>query len=201
MEAIGIRCKLAPCSRDPAPAPQACGGPERISREEPETARPEAEASERGERAMVEDPGTDLGLGPIEQVAYVVEDMDRAVEYYSALFGPFQVSDQKMEGCTYRGRDADISLRMAVNHSSPVEIELLQPVEGQSPLTEHLEKSGEGLHHVRFRTDGIDAKLEELGARGFETLLYKRFGPGVAFAYIETPSEYGGIIIELLELP
>ena len=67
--------------------------------------------------------------------------------------------------------------------------------------TRRLEKSGEGLHHVRFRTDGIDAKLEELGARGFETLLYKRFGPGVAFAYIETPSEYGGIIIELLELP
>jgi methylmalonyl-CoA/ethylmalonyl-CoA epimerase len=143
----------------------------------------------------------DLGLGPIEQVAYVVEDMERAVTHYGALFGPFQISDQKLDGCRYRGQAADMSLRMAVNHSSPVEIELLQPVEGKSPLTEHLEKFGEGLHHVRFRIDGIDAKLEELEGKGFETLLYKRFGPTIAFAYIETPASYGGHVIELLEMP
>ena len=34
----------------------------------------------------------DLGLGPIEQVAYVVENMERAVAHYGALFGPFQIS-------------------------------------------------------------------------------------------------------------
>lgn len=150
---------------------------------------------------MQKDLGAALGLGPIEQVAYVVEDMDRAVEHYSALFGPFEVSDQKMEGCTYRGRSADVSLRMAVNHSSPVEIELLQPVEGESPLTEHLERHGEGLHHVRFRVQDIDSKLEELRGKGFEPLIYKRFGPGLAFAYLETPPGYGGHVIELLEMP
>ena len=30
----------------------------------------------------------DLGLGPIEQVAYVVKDMDSASQRYAALFGP-----------------------------------------------------------------------------------------------------------------
>ena len=29
----------------------------------------------------------DLGLGPIEQVAYIVEDMERAIPRYEALFG------------------------------------------------------------------------------------------------------------------
>lgn len=143
----------------------------------------------------------DLGLGPIEQVAYVVEDMERAIEHYGALFGPFQLSQTNMEGCTYRGQSADISLKLAVNNSSPVEVELLQPLEGESPLTEHLKQHGEGLHHVRFRTQEIDAKLAELNERGFETLLYKRFGPGVAFAYLETPKEFGGHVIELLEMP
>ncbi len=143
----------------------------------------------------------DLGLGPIDQVAYVVEDMERAILHYAALFGPFAVSDHKLEGCSYRGRRADISLKMAVNDASPVEIELLQPVEGGSPLREHLEAHGEGLHHVRFRVQEIDTKLEELRSQGFAPLLYKRFGPDTAFAYVETPPEFGGHVIELLELP
>lgn len=143
----------------------------------------------------------DLGLGPIEQVAYIVEDMDLAIPRYEALFGPFTVSEQKLDDCTVRGSSADLEMKMAVNNSSPVEIELIQPVKGDSPWSEHLENHGEGLHHVRFRVTGIDAKLEELGRQGFETLMYKRFGPEVAFAYVETPAEFGAHIIELLELP
>jgi len=150
---------------------------------------------------MPDDLSADLGLGPIEQVAYVVRNMERALVRYGALFGEFEVSDQMLEGCEYRGKTADLSLRMAVNHVGPVEIELLQPLEGESPLTEHLAEHGEGLHHVRFRVGGIDAKLEELKGKGFEPLLYKRFGPLVAFAYIQTPADYGGHIIELLEMP
>ncbi len=143
----------------------------------------------------------ELGLGPIDQVAYIVEDMDRAVPRYEALFGPFTVSEQTLPGCTVRGETVDLKMKMAVSGASPVEIELIQPVAGESPWSEHLAAHGEGLHHVRFRLQGIDAKLDELTARGFETLLYKRFGPEVAFAYVETPAAFGGHIIELLELP
>lgn len=143
----------------------------------------------------------DLGLGPIDQVAYIVKDMDRAIPRYEALFGPFTVSEQTLPGCTVRGQPLDLKMKMAVSGASPVEIELIQPVEGESPWSEHLAAHGEGLHHVRFRLQGIDAKLEELRERGFETLMYKRFGPEVAFAYVETPEAFGGHIIELLELP
>ena len=142
-----------------------------------------------------------LGLGPIEQVAYIVEDMDRAIPSYEALFGPFTVSEQTLDDCTVRGKPADIALKMAVNNDGPVEIELIQPTKGESPWTEHLVNHGEGLHHVRFRVPKIDPKLEELQARGFETLLFKRFGPEVAFAYLQTPDSFGGHVIELLELP
>ncbi len=82
----------------------------------------------------------DLGLGSIEQVAYVVEDMDRAIPRYEALFGPFTVSEQTLDDCTVRGKSADLGLKMAVNNNSPVEIELIQPTKGESPWTEHLAK-------------------------------------------------------------
>src|SRR5512139_1309773 len=141
-----------------------------------------------------------LGLGPIDQVAYAVANMDAALERYGAIFGPFDLAEATMEGCLVRGRLATIRLLYAVNRSGPIEIELIQPLAGEFTITEHLRTHGEGLHHVRFRVTALDPKLEELEHEGFETLLYKRFEElNVAFAYLQTPPELGGSVIELLE--
>lgn len=142
-----------------------------------------------------------LGLGPIDQVAYAVANMERAVARYAAMFGSFAVTEVLMERCTVRGRPADIRLLMAINRSSPVEIELIQPLEGEYTISAHLRTHGEGLHHVRFRlAPPVEPKIEALCGEGFETLLYKRFEqPPVAFAYLQTPAELGGSVIELLE--
>ena len=141
-----------------------------------------------------------LGLGPIDQVSYVVENIDRALPNYEALFGPFEVSQNELPDCTIRGQTADCTLKMAIGHSGAMEIELIEVSEGETTHTEHLRAHGEGLHHVRFRVADIDAKLPELQAEGFEILLYKRFSPEIAFAYVQTPDVIGGSVIELLQL-
>jgi 4-hydroxyphenylpyruvate dioxygenase-like putative hemolysin len=142
-----------------------------------------------------------LGLGPIDQVSYVVENLEKALPHYEAIFGPFDVGESPLVDCTIRGVQADCKLKLAVNNSGPLEIELIQVVEGDTSHSEHLRAHGEGLHHVRFRVQGLDSKLEKLEKAGFETVFYKRFGPTVGFAYLETPAEMGGSVIELLELP
>lgn len=142
-----------------------------------------------------------LGLGPIDQVAYVVHDLAASLPRYEALFGPFEVAEARMTDCTIRGRQADCTLKLAVNRSGPVEIELIQVLEGETPHSEHLRDHGEGLHHVRYRVDALDPRLEALREAGFDVVFEKRFGPGVAFAYVETPPELGGHVIELLEMP
>lgn len=144
---------------------------------------------------------TRYGLGPIDQVSYVVADLERALPRYQALFGPFRVGEAPMPGCTIRGKDADCVLKVAVSEAGPVEVELIQVLEGETTHSEHLRAHGEGLHHVRFRVASLDDKRAELEADGFETVLFKRFGPGVAVAYLETPAELGGSVIELLEMP
>jgi len=141
-----------------------------------------------------------FGPGPIDQVSYEVENIDRALPGYEALFGPFEVSENALPDCTIRGKQADCTIKMAIGHSGPMEIELIEVVAGETTHTEHLREHGEGLHHVRFRVDDIDAKLPELEDAGFEILLYKRFSPEIAFAYLETPDEIGGSVIELLQL-
>jgi 4-hydroxyphenylpyruvate dioxygenase-like putative hemolysin len=143
----------------------------------------------------------DLGLGPVDQVSYVVADLDRSLPRYEALFGAFKVGDAPLPGCTVRGKQMDCRLKVAVNNAGPIEIELIQVLEGEPPHSEHLRAHGEGLHHVRFRAQGLEDQLRRLEQRGFETIFFKRFGPTVAFAYLETPPELGGSVIELLEMP
>ncbi len=142
-----------------------------------------------------------LGLGPIEQVAYAVHDMQRALERYEPIYGAFEVYDAPNPGCTARGVEVAFPVRIATNNDGPIEIELLQPLGGPSVLTEHLAAHGEGLHHVRFRCPEIDAKIVELEAAGFTNLLYKRFAENVAFSYLSAPGEDEPIVIELLQMP
>jgi hypothetical protein len=145
--------------------------------------------------------GGRLGLGPPDQLSYVVHDLERALPRYEALYGPFEVGVAPLRECRIHGETASCTLKIAVNRSGPVEIELIQVLEGSTPHGEHLRAHGEGLHHVRFRVAALDAKLAELEREGYTTLFYKRFGPTVAFAYLETPAEIGGSVIELLEMP
>lgn len=143
----------------------------------------------------------DLGLGSIDQVSYVVRDLEASLTRYEALFGPFDVAVARLPDCTIRGTRADCVLKIAVNRSGPVEIELIEVLEGETSHSEHLRAHGEGLHHVRFRVDDLDAKLAVLREAAFEVVFEKRFGPDVAFAYVETPTALGRSVIELLEMP
>jgi hypothetical protein len=142
-----------------------------------------------------------LELGPIDQVAYVVESLDRSLAHYEAMYGPFQVMTYEMKDCEVRGRSRDCTLRLAINNAGPIEIELIEVVSGETIHSEHLKQHGEGLHHVRFRVDHLDPKVAALEAAGYRTAMHKRFGPALAFAYLESPAEMGGSMIELIEMP
>ena len=56
-----------------------------------------------------------LGLGPIDQVAYVVKDLQAALPRYEALFGPFEVAEAPLPDCSVRGERVDCRLKVAVN--------------------------------------------------------------------------------------
>ena len=131
----------------------------------------------------------------------MVDDLEAALPGYEALFGPFEIAVAPLPDCTIRGRRADCTLKLAVNRAGPIEIELIQVLDGETPHSEHLREHGPGLHHVRFRVDDLEAKLAALGELGCEVLLQKRFGPSVAFAYVATPPGLGGSVIELLQMP
>src|SRR5687768_13089819 len=109
-------------------------------------------------KTSVSNAAASLELGPIDQVAYVVESLDRSLPRYEAMFGPFQVATYEMKDCAIHGRPGDCTLRLAINSAGPVEIELIEVVAGETTHSEHLKQHGEGLHHVRFRVEHLDPK-------------------------------------------
>jgi catechol 2,3-dioxygenase-like lactoylglutathione lyase family enzyme len=144
----------------------------------------------------------ELGLPPLDQVAWIVRDLDKAIETFGALFGEFTTMDSDLKGCSYRGRTADVSLRIGFGRSGPIEIELIQPVSGESPHRELLEKYGEGVHHIRFRVDDLDVPMAKLQALGFE-VIWSHEMPAIdtRWAYLEAPKHQGGALVELLQMP
>ena len=139
--------------------------------------------------------------GTNDQIGYVVANLEASLPHYEALFGPFKVGEAPLDGVIFRGKEIDCKLKIATNNDGPIEIELIEVLEGETPHTEHLRDHGEGLHHVRFRISDIEDKIAELETAGYEKIFWKRFGPGVAFAYMTAPEEIGHSLIELFEMP
>jgi len=140
-------------------------------------------------------------LPPVEQIGIVVEDVDRAVQFYSSVFGwgPFQILQSDIKGFIYRGRSVDCRMKVALAQSGPIEIELIQVLEGDTIWTDFLREKGEGIHHLRFHVDDLDGTLAELAKEGIEPVFHKDFTEfGVKFAYLNT-DRIGGVVFELIE--
>lgn len=79
-------------------------------------------------------------------------------------------------------------------------LELLEPTSPASPVAKFIEKRGEGIHHLCFRVDDIDAHLARLESEGFrlinETAVPGAHGCRVAFLH---PAAGNGVLIELSE--
>ena len=145
----------------------------------------------------------EFGLPPIDQVGFVVRDLDKALQTFGPVFGPFVKMDSSLEGTNFRGRESDVTLRMAFGKSGPVEIELLQWVSGDSPHKEALDAGREGVHHVRFKVDSdIATYRRRFEEKGFSVVWSHSFpGADIEWAYLEGPAEQGGMMVELYQNP
>jgi len=138
-------------------------------------------------------------LPPIDQVGYVVRDLDATLARYAPLFGPFTRLDTPLTGVWYRGTPTDVHLRLAFGSTGNVEIEFIAVVSGASPHSEFLAAGREGIHHIRYRVADADATIAALRGEGFAPIWYHDMG-GTKFAYLEHATR-DGVLIELLQLP
>jgi catechol 2,3-dioxygenase-like lactoylglutathione lyase family enzyme len=140
-----------------------------------------------------------VNLGAIDQVGFVVPDLDAACARYESLFGPWQRAESPLTGVCYRGVPTDVHLRLAFGHAGVLEMEFISVVSGASPHSEFLAAGREGIHHVRYPVRDLGATVALLEAEGFVSIWSHAIGP-YRWAYCEHRSR-DGVLLELLESP
>jgi len=137
----------------------------------------------------------------VSQVGIIVRDIDKAVEYYESLgIGPFETLKgvTVVERKVYGKVTEDVRLNVRVAQVGPIQIELIQPLEGKSPWMEFLKTKGEGINHLGFFVDDIEKETARLEGIGFKILCSARFENGGGAAYFDT-DRVGGVLFEFVQ--
>jgi len=127
----------------------------------------------------------------IDHIGIAVNDIANAGKLYEKLLNTliYKTEDVESEG-----------VRTAFLQSGPNKIELLEAITADSPVYKFIEKRGEGIHHIAFDVDDIEAEMDRLKQEGF-ILLSDKPMPGadnklVCFVH---PKSAHGVLIELCQ--
>jgi methylmalonyl-CoA/ethylmalonyl-CoA epimerase len=79
-------------------------------------------------------------------------------------------------------------------------IELLEATSPESPIAKFIEKKGEGMHHIAFEVDDIEAEMQRLAVEGFQLLNEKpKIGADNKLVCFLHPKGTNGVLIELCQ--
>lgn len=151
---------------------------------------------------MLSDTGALNELRP-SHIGVVVKDAEATSKSLSSVWGlgpwtTFEYPCAKEQ--TIVGEP--FTLKIMYTKLGPITLELLQPVESpRSVWGQHIEKHGEGIHHIAFRLKNFDEKIKELEAQGSKMLVHAKVKGGKydgrQWCYMEMKP--GGIVVELMD--
>jgi methylmalonyl-CoA/ethylmalonyl-CoA epimerase len=144
-------------------------------------------------------------LPPPAQVGVVVKDVEKAIDFYSQEFGlgPFQKVEFAPANHWLRGIPTPIRLNIGLCQWGPLQLELIEVVEGDIPHKWFLEERGEGVQHLGFIVDNYDEWLRHLEGRGIRVLMNAETdveGMGHVRAAYLLSDRVGGVLFELIEV-
>ena len=139
-------------------------------------------------------------------ISVVVRDMEKAIKFYESMgIGPFPpllgpqgtvpLTDKTLHGKS--DDEWELDLRHAEGGVGDLVFELIQPLAGDTPVKEFLDKKGEGIQHIGFFVDDIEAETAKLAEKGYK-ITQSAETPTVKWAYFGTDA-VGGFAIELMQ--
>jgi methylmalonyl-CoA/ethylmalonyl-CoA epimerase len=128
----------------------------------------------------------------IDHIAIAVNNVEDAAKIYQEALGVDTVEFETVES---------EGVKLAIIHLENGRIELMQPMNDESPIKKFLDKKGQGLHHVALQTDNIDGEVERMEECGIQFLGKIRPGSeGTKVIFIH-PKSLSGVLAELCSHP
>lgn len=127
----------------------------------------------------------------IEHIGIAVKDIDTSNALFEKLFGaaPYKSETVESEGVT-----------TSFFQAGPNKIELLEGTNPDSPISKFIAKKGEGIHHIAFDVEDIEAEMERLQKEGFILLneIPKKGADNKLVCFLH-PKSSNGVLIELCQ--
>jgi methylmalonyl-CoA/ethylmalonyl-CoA epimerase len=126
----------------------------------------------------------------VNHLGILVEDLDGAVRSFTENLG------LSLDHVERYGEQLDIAFLPC----GETLVELIKPLTNEGWNAEYLEEQGPSLQHVAFEVEDLEAALDELKARGVDTMGDAPIpgAGGMRIAFLD-PRAFGGILVELCE--
>ncbi|MFY0712188.1 methylmalonyl-CoA epimerase [Seonamhaeicola sp. NFXS20] len=130
-------------------------------------------------------------MNKIEHIGIAVKNLNTSNELFSKLFGELHY---KIESVESEG------VKTAFFKVGKNKIELLEATNADSPIAKFIDKKGEGIHHIAFDVDDIEAEIKRLKAEDFIVLneTPKKGADNKLVAFLH-PKSTNGVLIELCQ--
>ena len=132
-----------------------------------------------------------MNISHIEHIGIAVKSIEESRKYYEEVLGLTcyaveEVKDQKVKTAFFQVGDT--------------KIELLESTSPDGPIGKFIEKKGEGIHHIAFDVDDIEAEVKRLKDEGFIVLneTPKKGADNKLVSFLH-PKSTNGVLIELCQ--
>ena len=128
-------------------------------------------------------------LKNIDHIGIAVHSIDQARIFYEQALG---LHCERIEDVPSQ------KVRTAFFPLGETHIELLEPTDDNSPIAKFLEKRGEGIHHIAYRSNDLAAQMEQVRSAGCKLINEKPVagadGKQIAFLH---PKSTHGVLTEI----
>lgn len=134
-----------------------------------------------------------MNISHIEHIGIAVKDLKESIKFYENVLGLKCYSIEEV---------ADQKVRTAFFMVGQTKIELLESTEPDGPVGKFIEKKGEGIHHLAFAVNDIEAALGH--ARSADVKLIdekpRKGAEGLNIAFLHPKSTFG-VLTEFCSRP
>jgi methylmalonyl-CoA/ethylmalonyl-CoA epimerase len=135
--------------------------------------------------------GGSIMVKKLDHVGIAVKDLQATLKFYEDTLGLKSSGIEVVE---------EQKVRVAFLPIGDTEVELLESTEEDGPIAKFIAKNGEGIQHMAYKVDDIEAAIAEMKDKGVRMIDEKpRYGAGGAKIAFCHPKSTSGVLVELCQ--
>ena len=134
------------------------------------------------------------GIIGIDHVGIAVPDLSEALAFYHSTFAAQTLHQEE------NPEQGVVEAMVAVGSEPGTVIQLLAPLNADSPIARFIERNGPGMQQLALRVQDVEVAAKQAQALGIRTLYTepKKGTQGARINFLH-PKDCGGVLIELIE--